>query len=441
MLAFLRKLNPFAGLPNPKEVWAWGMYDLANQSFTLLITTVFFAIYFTDRVAATPARGNVLWGVCSGVTSLIMILAGPLLGAVADFGGHKKTFLTVTGVLCGVLTCAMGLVGPGDVALAMTLYILANVCFMSGDGFVSAFLCELTTRETVGKVSAIGWTMGYLGALVCLPLALLFSPGLRASPPTDAGFRIAFVFAGAWFLINMIPTTLILNERKAREKLPAGATLLGIGFTRVWESARSVGKFRDLAVYLAVFTVFSCGMTTYIAFIGVLGSQYLQGAALLGMVWVMALVSGIAAYAAGIIQDRAGHRATVTASLFVWLVTSALAVALPTANAPFVHLAAVGLGVGVGLGSTGTSARALAGSMIPESKTAEFFGLRGLAYMLAGVIGPPLYGAILASQGQRVALAMVAGFFVLGVGGMFLFDPARGRAAAEAYEKAACTAA
>lgn len=121
MPAIPRRLNPFAGLPNPKEVWAWGMYDLANQSFTLLITTVFFAIYFTDRVAATPQQGNVLWGVCSGVTSLIMIFAGPLLGAVADFGGRKKLFLTLTGIACGVLTCAMGLVGPGDVALAMTL--------------------------------------------------------------------------------------------------------------------------------------------------------------------------------------------------------------------------------------------------------------------------------------------------------------------------------
>lgn len=431
----LRRLNPFASLPNPKEVWAWGMYDLANQSFTLLITTVFFAIYFTERVAPDPKQGAVLWGVCSGVTSVIMIAAGPLLGAVADFGGCKKFFLVSTGLGCGLLTCAMGLVSPGDVALAMALYIVANVCFMSGDGFVSAFLCELTTRETVGKVSAIGWTMGYLGALVCLPLALLVSPGLQASPPTDAGFKSVFVFAGLWFLINMIPTIVILKERKKPEALPKGSTLLTIGFRRVWDSLRSVRRFRDLSSYLVVFTIFSCGMTTYIAFVGVLGAQYLQGVQLLAMIWVLALVSGIAAYSAGLIQDRAGHRATVTASLGVWVLTSIAAAALPPSNAPFWHIALVGLGVGVGLGATGTSARALAGSMIPDSKTAEFFGLRGLAYMFAGVIGPPLYGVISAGAGQRTALTVVGGFFVLGIAGMMFINPARGRAVAEAFER------
>ncbi len=434
-MKWLRRVNPFASLPNPREVWAWGMYDLANQSFTLLITTVFFAIYFTERVAPDPRRGAVLWGVCSGVTSLIMILAGPLLGAVADFGGHKKVFLISTGLGCALLTCAMGLVGPGDVALAMALYIVANVCFMSGDGFVSAFLCELTTRETVGKVSAIGWTMGYLGALVCLPLALIVSPGIRVDPATDTGFRVVFVFAGVWFLVNMIPTMLFLKERKAPEPMPPGATILTIGFRRVWDSLRSIRRFPDLSLYLVVFTVFSCGMTTYIAFVGVLGSQYLKGVELLAMIWVLALVSGIAAYSAGLIQDRAGHRATVTASLGIWVLTSAAAVALPTAHAPFWHVALVGLGVGVGLGATGTSARALAGSMIPEHKTAEFFGLRGLAYMLAGVIGPPIYGVISASPGgQRAALAVVGGFFVLGIVGMLFIDPGRGRAAAEAWK-------
>ncbi len=434
MPAIPRRLNPFAGLPNPKEVWAWGMYDLANQSFTLLITTVFFATYFTNRVAATPGEGVRLWGVCSGVTSLIMIVAGPLLGAVADFGGHKKVFLIATGVICALFTCALGLVGPGDVALAMTLYVIANVCFMSGDSFVSAFLCELTTRETVGRVSAIGWTMGYVGVLICLPLAVLVNPGLWGGAPTDAGYRWVFVFAGLWFLVNMIPTMTILKERKAPERMPKGSTIVSIGFRRVWESLRSVRRFRDLSVYLGVFTVFSCGMATYITFIGVLGFQYLQGVQLLLMIWVLALVSGVAAYAAGVVQDRAGHRATVTASLVIWLLTSLAAIALPPAAAPFWHIALVGLGVGVGLGATGTSARALAGSMIPESKTAEFFGLRGLAYMLAGAIGPPVYGELTASQGQRTALAVVTVFFVLGIAGMFLVSPQRGRAAAEAYE-------
>ncbi len=438
-----RRLNPFASLPNAKQVWAWGMYDLAHQSFTLLITTIFYAPYFQKIVVENnEARGTELWGYAFGITSVITVFTSPLLGAMADFSGKKKQFLIATGLGCSLFTCALAFTGPGTVVLAMALYVAACWFYMAGDNFVAAFLPELSTRETVGRVSAIGWTMGYIGALLCVPLGavILWLFADAGGAPTRTGLKAVFVFAGLWFLANMVPTMLLIKERKRPEPLPPGHSLLGIGFSRLWQTAKEISHFRQIAVFFAVFLVYSCGVQTFIVFAGVLAKKYIEDtASFLLLIWGLAAVSGVAAFGAGAVQDRIGHRATVCIALGVWLATSLGAAALPAevqpGAAPPWYLWPVGIGIGIGLGAIGTASRALVGIMTPESKTAEFFGMWGLSLKGAGAIGPPIYGLAAHHLGQQPALLLVAGFFVLGLLGMLMVNPKAGQEAAEAFER------
>ncbi|NRA57252.1 MAG: hypothetical protein HRU13_03930, partial [Phycisphaerales bacterium] len=144
------KLNPFHGLPNPREVWAWGMFDFANQSFTLLIITLLFSVYVTRVVVPQPvvdpaiaeqialikanelakeqapqdvqdalvqaqaaeARGKFVWSLMQGSSLLVVVMLSPFVGAWADIRGKRKMLLMGTGVACGVLTCSLGFVGP-----------------------------------------------------------------------------------------------------------------------------------------------------------------------------------------------------------------------------------------------------------------------------------------------------------------------------------------
>ncbi len=409
------------------------MYDLANQSFTLLITTLFFGLYFKRVIVGEgDGRGDLLWGRSFAIASLIVVLTSPVLGALADFSGRKKAFLTGLALACAVLTMALGLTGPGDIALAMALYIAANVAFMSGENFLAAFLPEIATRDTLGRVSAIGWTMGYLGAILCLPVALLI-PGLRAQ--TEPGFRWLFVFAGAWFLLNATPTMLLLKERKAPENLPPGQTLWTIGFARVASTVRQTGRYRQLALFLLAFTIYCCGMQVIIVFSGIIAAQYLSVPALVGFVFVLAIVSAAGSAVAGLVQDRTGQRLTVQVSLLVWIATSVGAALLPERDASMVHLALVGVGIGLGLGVTGPASRALVGALTPAHKTAEFFALWGLGYKVGGIIGPLLYGLARAGAGQSLGMALVGLFFVVGLIGTAFVDVAAGRRAAEESER------
>ncbi len=428
----LGRFNPFRSLPNPREVWAWGMYDLANQSFTLLITTLFFGIYFSKVVVGDPARGQLLYGRAFAIASLIVVLTSPFLGALADFSGRKKLFLTWLGIGCSLFTMALALVGQDDILLGMSLYVIATVFFMSGENFLAAFLPELSTRETMGRISAIGWTMGYLGALVCLPLALLI-PGLKDQ--SEAGYRGLFLFAGAWFLINALPTMIFLRERKLRETLPPGATLWTIGFLRVLDSARHAGRFRQLAVFLTFFCVYCCGMQVIIVFSGIIAAKYLSPIALVAFVFVLAAVSAVGSAISGLYQDRIGQRLTVQISLCIWIVTSIGAVMLPESDASMWLLGFVGFGVGLGLGLTGAASRALVGVLTPAHKTAEFFALWGLGYKVAGIFGPLLFGLVTYMLGQQWGMGLVGLFFLIGLAGTFLVDVEAGRRAAELSER------
>lgn len=426
------KLNPFRGIPNKLEVWAWGMYDLANQSFTLLIVTLFFAIYFQKTIVPDPSRGEFLWGLSVSISSAIVVVLAPILGAISDFSGKKKLFLVWLGVGCSLATMLLGLTGPGTVAFAMIVFIVGNVLFMSGENFLAAFLPEISTRETIGKISSIGWTMGYAGALLCLPLALLF-PSVRATP---ADFRPVFVFAGLWFLINALPTFFLVRERKRPEPLPPGQTLLTIGFRRTYDTLRHVGRFRDLALFLSFFIVYCFGMTVIISFAGIIASRYLPRAEhLVFFAWMLAGVSGVASFTTGFYQDRLGHKITVMLSLVIWIATSLGAAALPPANANMLHFWLVGIGVGFGLGMTGTASRALVGALTPAHRTAEFFGFWGQGYKIAGALGPFAYATISSSYGPPAAMTCVAGTFIVGLIGVMFVNIDRGRAAAEHAER------
>lgn len=430
------RLNPFRSVPNRGQVLAWGMYDLANQSFTLLITTLYFAVYFDRFIAPDPKSGETWRNLSFGAASLVVVLMSPLLGAVADFTGRKKSALRWSCIGCSLGMMGLAVGGPGQMWLILLIYCAANICFMAGESFLAAFLPEISTRENVGTVSAIGWTMGYVGALVCLPISL-FMPGMRASPPGADAFRWVFVFAGLWFLLGAAPTLLVLRERKVAERLPPGRTLAGVGFSRLGETVRQIRQYRELGVFLTFFLIYCCGMQVVIVNAAVIAGRYMSVQELIIFTWALAAISGVGSIAGGVTQGLIGLKPTVMVSLGIWVATALGAAALPPSGAVSWHLWLVGAGVGLGLGMTGTASRALVGVFTPAHRTAEFFSFWGLGYRVAGAVGPAIYAWVVSvsTHGQRDGMLAVAASFVLGLVGMMMVNVGRGRAAAERAER------
>jgi UMF1 family MFS transporter len=410
------------------------MFDFANSSYTTVVVTVAFSVFFTSLVAAGP-EADAWWGRGIFVANLIVVLLSPIVGAVADESGRKKAFLFATYLSCVVATAALWFVIPGAagaVGLALTLFVLSNVAFSFGENFTAAFLPEISTPATVGRISGFGWGLGYFGGLASLLLikskieagfTMENLPGLRSIWPTTALF----------FLVAALPTFLFLRERAPRRSEPL-LYYVRQGFGRLRTTFASIGHFRELAKFLSVFFVFYAGLSSIIAFVGVYAQRTVgfTSSELILLFLVVQLSSAGGAFVFGFIQDRLGARRTIQLSLLLWIATCA-ATYVTSSKGAFWGIA---LAAGLGIGSLQAASRALVGMFSPVGKSGEFFAFWGLAGKGAYAVGPLLFGLVSSSTGsQRAAILATGLFFAAGYLGMFLIDEKRGLAAAASWSE------
>ncbi len=413
LMSVIRRLNPFAGLSNPKEVWAWGMYDLANQSFTLLINTLLFAVYFKEVVVNDEAQGDRLWAILFSSSMFLVVLASPVIGAIADARCWRKEVLMLSGMCCIAGTCGLALVRPDMIWLAALLYIPANFMYQIGENALASFLSDVATSRNIGRISATGWTMGYVGAL-CL-LALTFAAMLLFDLKAVGSWRPFFLFAGIWFLLGMIPSALFLKEHK-RPNVRLRENVVADAFVRMGETVRHAANYRQLSLFLIAFFVYAFGIQTVIAFASILARKFgFEDTELVLFVAQITLTAGIASAATSFFQDRIGAKLTIQIYLVVWILsTVSLAILSGSSSLPEWLLWVIGNGIGFGLGGTGTASRAMVARFTPRHKAAEFFGLWAVSFKLAAAIGVLSFGLVKSGLGDTWALVLLAGFFVAG---------------------------
>ena len=143
-----------------RVIWSWALFDFANSPFATLVVTFVYATYFTSSIAADEIHGTALWSRGVTITALLVALGSPVLGALADRGGYRKRFLLVSVLICVAGTTALYTVLPGQVLLALTLVVVANVAFELSEVFYNAFLPDIAPRARVGAVSGLGWGLG-----------------------------------------------------------------------------------------------------------------------------------------------------------------------------------------------------------------------------------------------------------------------------------------
>ena len=144
-----------------KEVLAWSMYDFANQPFTTLIVTFVFSAFFTEVLAENNQIGTSLWSIGIAITAIVVALSSPVLGAFADSGGYRKTFLILSSYICIGATLCLYFFQPNqaiiffgfelNVAIAsLIVFVIANIGFEYGTVFCNSYLAELTTKKNIG---------------------------------------------------------------------------------------------------------------------------------------------------------------------------------------------------------------------------------------------------------------------------------------------------
>ncbi|MCG5493364.1 MFS transporter [Ectothiorhodospira variabilis] len=427
-----------------KEIFGWAMFDFANQAYTLLIITVIFGDLFTRVIVGdseTDYRlGNLLWSVALAVSYLMVVLVGPVAGAIMDFSAARKRFLFASYVLTVVTTGLLYFVAPGYIWLGMLLIICSNFAYAIGESFIASFLPELGPREQLGWISGFGWALGYVGGLVATAFALVM-----LGEVSEENFdRIRWVgpFAAVFFLLAAIPTFLWLRERGRARRLKGGVrSYLGIGFRRVRATIKDLRHYRDLATLLVSIFFAMAGIYIIISFTFIYGAQVIQWDEQV-RIWMFVTVQLTAAAGAlgfGFLQDRIGARTTYLATLVLWIVAVTLIFSTPwlgrvvPMEAQHVFLI-VGSVAGLCLGSTQSAGRALVGVLAPRLRAAEFFGFWGLASKLAAIVGLLGLGLLQVAVGLHASILFCALLFALALVVALGLNEARGRRVAEERE-------
>ncbi len=394
-----------------REIVSWCLYDFSSSAFNTLIITFIFNFFFVNVIAEDTTSGTVLWGMALNISAIAVALTMPVLGAIADFSGRKKTFLVVAALQAIGFTTLLFFVGPGQATAAIVLFILANIGFESANVFYYAFLPELTDQRNIGRISGAGFFTGYMGGLLSLGIGLLM---VRGWLPTEnhLNVRATILLVAAWFLLFSLPMFFLVRERAPRRQAHA-AEYAREGFRRLGRTIRHLGTFREPAKLILARMIYNDGLVTVIAMASIYAGSVL-GMTLeevLAMGIALNVAAGIGAFAFGFVDDRIGGKRTIMLTLVVLTIAGVIGVSANTERAFWVAATLIGLM----MGPNQSASRSLLARMVPDRKQTEFFGLFAFSGKLSSLLGPLVYAGVVGATGDhKLAMSSIIAFFALG---------------------------
>ncbi len=238
-----------------REIKAWTMYDWANSAFATTIMAAVLPVYYSSvaskGIPANEATSN--WAFTTTIALVIVAILGPILGAMADFSGAKKRFMSVF-VIIGVFgTLLLYFVRSGDWLMASIVYIIGSIGFSGANVFYDSFLPHIAHEGEIDQVSSRGYALGYAGGGIMLAINLAM---IMLSPDhlTETMTRLSFVTVAVWWFIFTIPFWRTIKE-PARRILDGerGFNPVKASFHRLSNTFKEIKKFKELSKFIVAF--------------------------------------------------------------------------------------------------------------------------------------------------------------------------------------------
>lgn len=414
---------------------SWAFYDWANNAYATVIQTFVFAAYFTRQVAENETVGSAQWGNTIGTAGLIVAVCGPILGAIADQSGRRKPWIAAFTLLCVMATALLWFVKPSPdyVVLALLLVWLGTLGSEFAMIFYNAMLGTLAKRERLGRWSGWGWSMGYVGGLLCLVIALFAfvradDPWLGLDRQAAEHVRATFVFAAGWYLLFALPLLLITPDTRGTGKRLRQMVHDGLGQLR--ESIRQVRRYAHILRFLIARIFYTDGLATLFAFGGVYaaGTFDMTEQEVLTFGIVLNVAAGLGAAAFAWVDDWIGSKRTILLSLLNLITWGTLILLVESRPAFWV----LGMLLGIFVGPVQAASRSFLSRAAPESLRNQMFGLYALSGKATAFMGPLLVGWVTYwAASQRIGMAVIIGYFVIGFM-LMMTVPAAGKSADQA---------
>jgi len=404
-----------------KAIWAWTMYDWGNSAFATTVMAAVLPNYFLTYIANNN-EALALWGYTVAIGSLFAALISPVLGAIADFRGSKKTFMAFF-IGLGVLSTALMFFvqQPDDWLLGCILYVTGIIGFAGSLVFYDALLPHVTNNDEIDYVSARGYAMGYIGGgllLLINVIMIFFGPNLVPDMPIEEAtalmMRLSLVSVAVWWAVFSIPIFRHVKEpQRMIQKGEETLNVITVGFKRFFQALAEISNFRDLFTFLLAFLVYSNGIGTIITMAVALGTD--MGFGTLTLIGTLLLVQFVAAPFAilfGKLPKKLGLRQTINLSLLIYIIIAIIGFFMTKEW----HFILLGLAVATVQGGSQALSRSLIGQLMPKSKTAEFYGFFSVSEKFNTVLGPLVFAVVKTITGNsRLAIISLVIFFLAGI--------------------------
>jgi UMF1 family MFS transporter len=431
-----------------KSVWGWAMYDWANSAFATTVMAGFFPIFFkqywshgTDVNLSTAQLG-----LGNSIGSLFVALMAPVLGAIADKGSTRKKFLLLFAYLGALSSAALFLIGKGQWAMAIFVYVMGLIGFSGANVFYDSLLPGVAGEDRIDFVSSLGYSLGYLGGglLFLINVLMTLMPQKFGLPDAATAVRVAFVTVGLWWGFFTVFTILWVKEERTAAASEAGENVVRAGFRQL---AGTFGKLRHLKMvilFLLAYWFYIDGVDTIIRMAVDYGlSLGFDSNDLIVALLIVQFVGFPAAIAFGKLGERWGVRKAIYLAIVIYMGIT-LWGTMMTQKMEFYVLAVV---IGLVQGGIQALSRSYYSRLIPADKPAEYYGFFNMLGKFAAIIGPALMGIVgltarrmlmppsptaeqliaVGQQASRFSIASVLVLFLLG-GILFYFvDEEKGR--------------
>lgn len=423
-----------------REITAWTMYDWANSAFATTIMAAVLPVYYSSVASkglpANEATSN--WAFTTTIALVIVAFLGPILGAMADFTGAKKKFMSVF-VIIGVFgTLLLYFVRSGDWVMASIVYIIGSIGFSGANVFYDSFLPHVAHEHEIDQVSSRGYAMGYAGGGIMLAINLAM---IMLSPDdlTETMTRLSFVTVAIWWFLFTIPFWRTIKE-PARRILDGERDFNPIkaSFSRLSNTFKEIKKYKELSKFIVAFWLYNNGIGTIIFMASIYGTELgFSSTTTIGTLLMVQFVAIPFAFLFGWLAKKIGTKRGILLSIGIYTLIAIGGYFLYKE----IHFWLLGFAVAMVQGGSQALSRSLCGRMMPKSKSAEFYSFFSVSEKIAGTVGPLLFGLVSRFMGgSRLSIVSLIIFFALGGFLLTKVNEKEGISIAEAEEQSFLTA-
>lgn len=414
--------NPDFKINDKRVINAWALFDWANSAFALVITAAIFPAYYvavTDdvvNVMGLELSNSSLYAYAISASFLIIAICSPFLSGIADYGGRRKFFLKFFTIL-GAIACLSlyFFEGMEQIGIGTASFMLSMIGFAGSLVFYNSFLPDIVTEDRYDRVSALGFSLGYIGSVILLVfnLATIQYWEVLGFSGQGAATRFSFLTVGVWWLgFALIPFHILPSDAPQR----ARPDMLKRGFQELRKVFHSVRQAHNIRAFLLSFFFYSAGVQTVLYLAGTFAEKELGfGAAeLIVTILLLQIVAIAGAYGFARLSEWKGNKLSLIVMLIIWTLIC-LSGYLIQVKGQFYGIAAA---VGFVMGGIQSLSRSTYSKLLPKNlkDNASYFSFYDVLEKVAIIIGTFTFGFIDQVTGSmRLSLLVLSGFFLVGL--------------------------